>query len=93
MSVKKWVAVAVAAFLVAGPLQHVGAIPQSVVGDASKASIKAVLDIGASEAYACSFPGGGSGGGQGWHFGWNLNNTHLGDFITRLRNFINSRRG
>jgi hypothetical protein len=92
MSVKKWVAVAVAGFLIAGPLQHVGAIPQTVVGDASKASIKAALNFGASEALACNFPGGGSSGGQGGNFGWNLNNTHLGEFISRLRNFINSHR-
>lgn len=61
MSLKVWVlAGAVGAFVAAGPLQHVGAIPQTAIGDASKAAIKAVLSVGAKEAYAC-FPGRGRG--------------------------------
>lgn len=43
---------AVGAFLLSGPLQHVGALPQSAVGDASKAAIKSVLNMGATEAFA-----------------------------------------
>lgn len=58
---KVWVlAGVVGAFAAAGPLQHVGAIPQTAVGDASKAAIKSVLSFGAKEAYAC-FPGRGRG--------------------------------
>lgn len=61
MSRRMWVlAGVVGAFGAAGPLQHVGAIPQTAVGDASKAAIKAVLSFGAKEVYAC-FPGRGRG--------------------------------
>lgn len=49
------------AFVLSGPLQHVGAVPATVVGDASKAVIKAALNIGAEPAFA-SCGGGGSGG-------------------------------
>jgi hypothetical protein len=63
MPVKLWVLMgAVGAFAAAGPLQHVGAVPQTAIGDASKAAIKAVLSFGAKEVYAC-FPG--RGGPQG----------------------------
>jgi len=41
------------AFVAAGPLQHLGAVPQTLVGDASKASIKWLLNTGATEAHAC----------------------------------------
>jgi len=56
--------VAVGAFtalVVAGPLQHFGALPQNALSDASKATIKAVLHLSADEAFAAC--GGGSGGG------------------------------
>ena len=58
--------VAVGAFtalVVVGPLQHVGALPQNALSDASKATIKAVLNFGATEALACGRGGGGGGGG------------------------------
>ncbi len=42
------------AFVAAGPLQHLGAVPQTVVGDASKASVKLVLNLGTTKAYACT---------------------------------------
>jgi hypothetical protein len=93
MKTKLWIAAAAAAFLAAGPLQHVGAIPQTVIGDASKATIKAALHAGTKEAYACSFPGGGATGGvfpgQG---GWKWHNTHLGAFINGLRDWIREHR-
>ncbi len=63
----KFVAVgafAALAVAVAGPLQHVGALPQNAVSDASKATIKAVLNFGATEALACGR--GGSKGNNGW---------------------------
>lgn len=56
------------AFVVSGPLQHVGVLPQTVVGDASKAMIKAVLDMGSQPAFASC--GGRVGGGR-WNFGNN----------------------
>jgi hypothetical protein len=51
------------AFVASGPLQHLGVIPQTVVGDASKAMIKAALNISSEEAFASC--GGGGGGPQG----------------------------
>jgi hypothetical protein len=71
MSVKLWMAGAFGAFLVSGPLQHVGALPQTAIGDASKATIKAALHLGTKEALACNFGRGfgnngfGNGGGDG----------------------------
>ena len=62
------------AFVASGPLQHLGVIPQTVVGDASKAMIKAALNISSQEAFASCVGGGGSvhanngfgnGGGDG----------------------------
>jgi hypothetical protein len=46
----------------------------------------------AQASQACNFPGGGGGGGNGWHLGWSLHNTHLGEFLSRLRDIINSHR-
>ena len=54
-------AVGAFAFLVAGPLQHVGVLPQTIVGDASKIAIKKMLNVSTEEAWAC--PGGGNGRG------------------------------
>jgi hypothetical protein len=60
------VAGVLAAFVVSGPLQHVGALPQTVVGDLSKQAIKSVLGLGAKDAFAgCRGEGGGFGGGNG----------------------------
>jgi hypothetical protein len=56
---------AFAAFVVSGPLQHVGALPQTVVGDLSKQTIKAVLGLTAKEAFASCNGGRGFGGKQG----------------------------
>ena len=49
------------AFVLSGPLQHVGALPKTVIGDASNALIKAVLNKSVEPAWACV--GGGSKGG------------------------------
>ena len=67
---KYMVAGALAAFVVSGPLQHVGALPQTAVGDLSKQAIKTVLGLTAKDAFAgCrgngGFGGGGNGGGKG----------------------------
>jgi hypothetical protein len=51
------------AFVVSGPLQHLGVLPQTAVGDASKAAIKAALNISSEPAFASC--GGGHGGGGG----------------------------
>jgi hypothetical protein len=63
------------AFVASGPLQHVGVLPQTVVGDASKAMIKAALNISSEPAFASCGGGGvsighgnngfGNGGGDG----------------------------
>ena len=58
------------AFVVSGPLQHVGVLPQTVVGDASKALIKAALDLTSEPAFG-SCGGGLSHGGGKWNFGNN----------------------
>lgn len=55
---------AFAAFVVAGPLQHVGVLPQNVLSDASKSTIKAVLNVTVSEALACRGGFGGRGKGN-----------------------------
>jgi hypothetical protein len=60
------VAAALGAFLVSGPLQHVGVLPKTVVGDASNTVIKMALDFNAPEAFG-SCGGGGGGGGGGSH--------------------------
>ena len=59
------VSAALGAFVFSGPLQHVGVLPQTALGDASKAAIKRVLNLGVSEAYACGNGGGGGGGPRG----------------------------
>ncbi|OGA73722.1 MAG: hypothetical protein A3G81_28080 [Betaproteobacteria bacterium RIFCSPLOWO2_12_FULL_65_14] len=46
------VSVAFGAFVVSGPLQHIGVLPETVVGDASKALIKTALNLGTTEAFA-----------------------------------------
>ena len=61
------------AFVVSGPLQHIGVLPQTAVGDASKAMIKAALNITSEPAFA-SCGGGGRGhssGNNGWGNGEN----------------------
>src|SRR5215213_11913432 len=62
MMVKLFAIGALGAFAVAGPLQHLNVLPQTAFGDASKASIKAVLNVGATEAFAACGGGGGGGG-------------------------------
>ena len=57
------------AFVVSGPLQYVGVLPQTVVGDASKAMIKAALDMSSEPAFGSC--GGVSHGGGKWNFGNN----------------------
>jgi hypothetical protein len=58
-------------FLATGPLQHVGALPETVVGNASKVTIKSVLNIGVSDAWgSCGNHGGGNHGGGKPDLGW-----------------------
>lgn len=54
------------AFVLSGPLQHVGVLPQTGVGDASKAMIKAALDISSEAAFASCGGGGRVRGNNGW---------------------------
>ena len=53
------------AFVASGPLQHLGVLPQTAVGDASKAAIKFALNMTSEEAFA-SCGGRGSGGAGGF---------------------------
>ena len=48
------------AFAASGPLQHFGVIPQTAVGDASKAAIKYALNMTSEPAFASC------GGGSRW---------------------------
>ncbi len=60
------------AFVLSGPLQHVGMLPHTAVGDASKAMIKAALDISSQPAFAsCGGGGGRINGNNGWGNGEN----------------------
>jgi hypothetical protein len=52
-------------FAVAGPLQHLGVLPETALGNASKAAIKSALNIGVQDVWAC-----GGGGGQRGNNGW-----------------------
>jgi hypothetical protein len=51
------------AFMVSGPLQYFGLLPQTPVGDASKGVIKAALNLGSAPAFASCSGGGHSVGG------------------------------
>ncbi|MGE5641039.1 MAG: hypothetical protein ACM30H_13180 [Clostridia bacterium] len=62
MKLKLAAAGALGAFLLSGPLQHVGALPQTAIGDASKALIKMALNVSSTPAFASC---GGFGGPQG----------------------------
>ena len=64
-------AIAMGVFGMMGPLQHVGAIPQSGVGDASNALIKMALNTGVEPVWACGHGGGGSKGNNGFGNGGN----------------------
>ena len=59
---------AFAAFVVSGPLQHIGVLPKTVIGDASKSVIKLVLDRSVEPAFGRC--GGGMGGGPKGNNGW-----------------------
>jgi hypothetical protein len=70
MNMKLKLAVTVAgaafgAFAVAGPLQHIGLLPQTAVGDASKAMIKTALNMTSKPAFARCGPQGNNGFGNG----------------------------
>lgn len=55
------------AFVISGPLQHIGVLPHTAVGDASKAALKAALNITSAPAFAsCGGGGGRSFGNNGW---------------------------
>lgn len=61
------VSAALGAFVLSGPLQHVGVLPETMVGNASKALIKAALNYGTTEAFAgCHGGGGGPQGNNGF---------------------------
>ncbi|HJS77501.1 MAG TPA: hypothetical protein VJ778_08835 [Burkholderiales bacterium] len=53
------------AFALAGPLQHIGLLPQTAVGDASKAMIKTALNMTSKPALARCGPQGNNGFGNG----------------------------
>jgi hypothetical protein len=58
------------AFVASGPLQHFSVIPQTAVGNASKAAIKYALNMTSEPAFASCHGGGGGGiwnhGNNGW---------------------------
>ena len=62
MKLKLIAAGALGAFALSGPLQHFGVLPETIVGDASKAVIKTALDLSSEPAFASC---GGLGGPQG----------------------------
>ena len=77
---KVMVAGAFAAFVVSGPLQHVGVLPQTAVGDLSKQAIKTVLGLTAKEAFAgCKGNGGFGGGNHGNNGGGKHGNNGFGN--------------
>lgn len=53
------------AFAISGPLQHLGLLPQTVVGDASKAMIKTALNMSSKPAFGACGPQGNNGFGNG----------------------------
>ena len=53
------------AFAVSGPLQHFGVLPQTAVGDASKAMIKSALNMSAKPAIGACDNGWGNGPNDG----------------------------
>jgi hypothetical protein len=53
------------AFALSGPLQHYGVLPQTAIGDASKAMIKTGLNMTAKPAFAHCGPQGNSGWSKG----------------------------
>ena len=53
------------AFALTGPLQHYGVLPQTAIGDASKAMIKAGLDMTSKPAFARCGPQGNNGWSKG----------------------------
>jgi hypothetical protein len=60
------------AFALIGPLQHYGVLPQTAIGDASKAMIKAGLNMTSKPAFARCGPQGNNGwtqGNNGWSKG------------------------
>jgi hypothetical protein len=57
------------AFMVSGPLQYLGVLPRTAVGDASKAVIKAALDLNSAPAFASCGGGDHSVGGGNNGFG------------------------
>ena len=71
MTLKLLAAGAAGAFILSGPLQHLGVLPQTAMGDASKTMIKSALNLTSTTAFAkCggfSHPnnGWGNGGGDG----------------------------
>lgn len=66
MKVKLAVAgAALGAFALSGPLQHYGVLPQTAVGDASKAMIKTALNMTSKPALARCGPQGNNGFGNG----------------------------
>jgi hypothetical protein len=60
------------AFMLTGPLQHIGVLPKTPVGDASKSMIKLVLDGTVEPAFGRCGGGGGIKGNNGWGNGENF---------------------
>jgi hypothetical protein len=59
------------AFVASGPLQHLGVLPQTAIGDASKAAIKVVLNATSTPAFGSCGGGNLFKGNNGWGNGEN----------------------
>jgi hypothetical protein len=77
MSLRVLALSAFGAFVISGPMQHIGAIPQTFIGDASKAAIKSVMKAGVKEAHAC-FGSPKIKGNNGWGNGFDPINAGSG---------------
>lgn len=76
---------AIGAFVVSGPLQHFGVIPETTVGDASKAAIRYALNMSSEPAFASCGGGIRVQGNNGWGNGG-------GDGVPGHSNFSDRRR-
>lgn len=56
---------ALGAFAIIGPLQHFGMLPQTAIGDASKAMIKTALGMTSKPAFGACGPHANNGFGNG----------------------------
>jgi len=60
------------AFVASGPLQHLGVLPRTAIGDASKAAIKIVLNASSTPAFGSCGGGNRIKGNNGWGNGENF---------------------